>query len=673
MTTISVWTWSYSAESFKTGHVNANGQFLLSGLEPGQYVLFFTEGAPNKVLGTYYGGVYTEKEATRIDVTAGAAVTGITQALSPGGRIQGKVSAPYGTNLGDVVVKASDWGGFREVSTIGTGWDGSFDLGPLMPGNYVVSFSSHFGTSPFVRTNFPGVSDPALATKIVVDHGTVVTGINQVLKKSATISGAISDPGFYGVATALPIGDLGKVAGSANVTAGAYTIGGLEAGTYKIQFHSDNYSLASMWHGGVPTEVGSPTVTVSTGQQLTGVSDAPIRAATISGSFPTVDASNSVQVLALDGTVVKSDYAHGSRDYGIGGLFPGTYKVQFNMETHQTYRTPQEGQYYNNVPESAGLANATSVTVAAGQTATNINAVNRVGGTLSGKLLGVDGSPLSDIAVRVYTKSGLLITRNATTAANGTFKVTGLTTGLYFVSAEPGSESGPIFSGNVLNEANARSVSTAAGQNTDIGTLSYATATEGVRGFDDVPLGAQFQDEIQWLANRGISTGWESNGARTYQPLSPVNRDAMAAFMYRLSGSPAFTAPKVSPFKDLPSDAKFYKEITWLADKGISTGWEEADKTKTYRPLQPVNRDAMAAFMYRLAGEPEFTAPKVSPFVDVPVGAQFYKEITWLAAQGISTGWAEAGNTKSFKPLQAVNRDAMAAFMFRYNTKFGAN
>jgi hypothetical protein len=72
--------------------------------------------------------------------------------------------------------------------------------------------------------------------------------------------------------------------------------------------------------------------------------------------------------------------------------------------------------------------------------------------------------------------------------------------------------------------------------------------------------------------------------------------------------------------------------------------------------------------MYRLAGKPDFTPPVTSPFTDVPAGTQFYKEITWLAAQEISTGWAE-GNGRTYRPLQPVNRDAMAAFMYRYNTK----
>jgi hypothetical protein len=51
---------------------------------------------------------------------------------------------------------------------------------------------------------------------------------------------------------------------------------------------------------------------------------------------------------------------------------------------------------------------------------------------------------------------------------------------------------------------------------------------------------------------------------------------------------------------------------------------------------------------------------------------QFFKEIGWLAAEEISTGWDEGNNAKSFRPIQAVNRDAMAAFMYRFNMKHSA-
>ncbi|WP_017200131.1 S-layer homology domain-containing protein [Arthrobacter sp. M2012083] len=658
-----------SGPTYRTLGVNPSGEYTIVGLAAGEYSVRFEEDAsPKHVYSTYYGSAVYE-QSTRVDVAVGTAVTGIDQQMSTGGRIQGKVSVPAGTKAADVYVGVSS-DSYQEGVAVAP--DGSYDVGPLAPGDYTLNFSTSVQPVPVLQAYYPGVKDHEQAQKITVAQGDVVGGINQDLQPAAIISGTLALPAgatpFSITAEARSVDDLEVVSGVWVEEGGVFSIGALEAGTYKLSFNSNDPIVASMWLGGVVSAAGSPSITVTDGQRLTGVKDKAVPAATITGSFASSNGYVDVEVVTADGSVVKSGYSTADRVYAVSNLLPGTYKVQFNRSGRPTL---EEGQYYNNLPESSGLGGATPVTVAGGQTLTNINAPSRVGGTVSGKVVDSNGVPLTAVPVRVYTKNGALVTREATTEADGTFKVTGLSTANYFVSAAPDDSAGPIFSGNVLNEANARTVSTAAGRNTDIGTLSYATATQGTQAFDDVPLNAQFEKEILWLASKGISTGWEANGNRTYKPLSPVNRDAMAAFMYRLSGKPDFTAPGVSPFKDLPVGAQFYKEITWLADKGISTGWEEADKTKTYRPLQPVNRDAMAAFMYRLAGEPEFTAPEVSPFVDVPVGAQFYKEITWLAAQGISTGWAETGNTKSFKPLLPVNRDAMAAFMFRYNSKFG--
>lgn len=137
-----------------------------------------------------------------------------------------------------------------------------------------------------------------------------------------------------------------------------------------------------------------------------------------------------------------------------------------------------------------------------------------------------------------------------------------------------------------------------------------------------------------------------------------------AAFMYRLAGSPDYTAPEESLFADVPTDSQFYKEISWLADQQIATGWD-ADGQQEFRPLAPVARDAMAAFLYRFAGRPEFSAPEASPFVDVPADSQFYAEISWLAEQKISTGWTDSNGARTYRPLEDVARDAMAAFMYR--------
>lgn len=184
--------------------------------------------------------------------------------------------------------------------------------------------------------------------------------------------------------------------------------------------------------------------------------------------------------------------------------------------------------------------------------------------------------------------------------------------------------------------------------------------------FKDVLTTQQFYKEMSWLADRKISTGWvETDKSVTYRPVTPINRDAMAAFLYRMAGSPDYTPPAKSPFKDVLTTQQFYKEMSWLADTGISSGWTESDGSRTYKPLTPINRDAMAAFLYRLANSPDFQAPTTSPYQDVYTYQQFYKEMAWMADKKISSGWLESDGFYTYRALAPINRDAMAAFLYR--------
>ncbi|CAN7189421.1 S-layer homology domain-containing protein [Arthrobacter sp. LjRoot14] len=181
----------------------------------------------------------------------------------------------------------------------------------------------------------------------------------------------------------------------------------------------------------------------------------------------------------------------------------------------------------------------------------------------------------------------------------------------------------------------------------------------GRQAFSDVPAGAPFVHEISWLSNSGISTGYPDG---SFRPLESVQRDAMAAFLFRKAGSPAwFVPPAVSPFKDLGPGDMFYKEITWLAGQGITTGYDDG----TFRPRAPVSREAMAAFLYRyattLAGAPAYAAPPTAPFTDVRPGDAFHREVSWAAAAGITTGYPDG----TFRPRAAVSREATAAFLYR--------
>ncbi|MDN4486721.1 S-layer homology domain-containing protein [Demequina sp. SYSU T00039] len=145
-------------------------------------------------------------------------------------------------------------------------------------------------------------------------------------------------------------------------------------------------------------------------------------------------------------------------------------------------------------------------------------------------------------------------------------------------------------------------------------------------------------------------------------PFTRARTLAGALIGLMLVGVATPSASAATGFVDVSDDHPFATEIRWMADAGISNGWSTGSGNE-YRPSATITRDAMAAFLYRYAGSPSFSAPRTPSFSDVtPETSEFYKEIEWLAAEGISTGWSDG----TFRPLRSVSRDAMAAFLFRF-------
>ncbi|KAB8288598.1 internalin [Bifidobacterium ramosum] len=122
----------------------------------------------------------------------------------------------------------------------------------------------------------------------------------------------------------------------------------------------------------------------------------------------------------------------------------------------------------------------------------------------------------------------------------------------------------------------------------------------------------------------------------------------------------------VRAFADVTSKTPHTEDISWLASTGISTGWTRKDGTREFRGGQSVTRQDMAAFLYRLAGSPDFDASKAkNPFKDVTKKTPHYREILWLASTGISTGWKERNGSYTFRGMDTVKRQDMAAFLHR--------
>ena len=132
--------------------------------------------------------------------------------------------------------------------------------------------------------------------------------------------------------------------------------------------------------------------------------------------------------------------------------------------------------------------------------------------------------------------------------------------------------------------------------------------------FSDVNENTPHAREVWWLASRGISGGWEAaGGKREFRPYAMVARQDMAAFLFRLANAAgrggagdSWQASEESKarFRDVSATAadNHHDEVWWLAERGVSTGWDVGDGKYEFRGLLNVARCDMAAFLRRMDG-----------------------------------------------------------------------
>ncbi len=109
-------------------------------------------------------------------------------------------------------------------------------------------------------------------------------------------------------------------------------------------------------------------------------------------------------------------------------------------------------------------------------------------------------------------------------------------------------------------------------------------------------------------------------------------------------------------FSDVPSGAYYAEAVRWAVEKGVTNGTGDG----TFQPNGSCTRAQLAAFLWRLAGEPESTQDPT--FTDVSADAWCAKALRWAAEQGIVTGYADG----SFHPDQTVTRIQAVAMLYRY-------
>jgi len=180
--------------------------------------------------------------------------------------------------------------------------------------------------------------------------------------------------------------------------------------------------------------------------------------------------------------------------------------------------------------------------------------------------------------------------------------------------------------------------------------VALATPANAASGFGDTQQGDFSAPAIQWMVDRGLTTG---TSAGCFSPGEEVDRGQLAVFIWRYLEEPAGGA---HPFRDVPSTAFFSPAVAWMYDAGLTTGTSPT----TYEPARVVTRGELAAFLWRLAGSP--SAP-LSGFDDVDRTAFYARAVDWLVDRGITTGTSAS----QFSPNQSLTRAQFATFLYRYD------
>ncbi len=188
------------------------------------------------------------------------------------------------------------------------------------------------------------------------------------------------------------------------------------------------------------------------------------------------------------------------------------------------------------------------------------------------------------------------------------------------------------------------------------GVTSTATITigtyEGTFADDD---SSPFVNDIEWLADTGVTRGCNPPHNTLFCPTQVVTRGQMAAF---LSRALEYSSAPSAGFGDTVGHT-FEADIDKLAAEGVTLGCNPPTNDQ-FCPDDPVTRGQMAAFLVRALG---YTDTGSAAFVDIS-GNTFESSILKLATAGVTRGCNPPTNDR-FCPHDNVTRGQMAAFLHR--------
>jgi hypothetical protein len=436
---------------------NGSGEYTVSGLRPGSYRVMFTPCMPQQQnLVTEFWDDKATGEAANVFTLAAGEEQVANAGLARGATISGTVTAEQGgANLQGICVWAEAPGGGPQQPAIAsaiTNSSGQYTLGGLRAGSYAVRF--------FTCNQFPGnpqhnvlpeywnnKPDAASADPVTLTAGEDRGAVNAALAPGARISGTVTLQGAAN-SNGLCAQSWQRVNGSFQSRGftsvqsnGAYTLQGLAAGEYFVQFGPCFGSVDAVpeyWDNATDPADADPIVlaagehrtpidaVLAPGGRIAGTITAPGSLAGVCATaFPASYGSMQEFGGASAGFSTPLSSNTSPATYEIRGLPTGNFKVRF-----QPCAVGAENYAREFYSDKRSLGTADSIAVTAGATTPNIDVDLERGGTISGTLTNASG-PLMGICVGAFDPSTKDIRGGALSGSNGAYTIPNLIPGDY--------------------------------------------------------------------------------------------------------------------------------------------------------------------------------------------------------------------------------------------------
>jgi 5-hydroxyisourate hydrolase-like protein (transthyretin family) len=367
----------------------ADGGWSVGNLPAGSYLVRFVPSGMN-LLDQYYPQAATQAAAQSVSLAAGAAVSGLDATLAPGSEISGT----DGLDFSYVSILEPSGALVAKILTNGSG---EYEALGLPEGSYVVRFEP-LSYQNYLPEYYKEATTLASATVLSVSPTAPATGIDALdegrvgFEGGAQITGTVTSESGQKLAgvqvRAYGAGET-VAAGATTIANGDYTLVGLPAGSYRLEFQPEaGLDYATGYYKQTSSLADATAVALTERQSLSAVDETLAPGGEIEGTVTDRAGAGlgGVEVLALGsaGEALAQGTSAPDGAYAIAGLPSGGYRVEFEPSG------PGElTQFY---PGAASLAHAQAVPVSAGSATPGIDAQIQSVGSLAG----VPGTGLAD-------------------------------------------------------------------------------------------------------------------------------------------------------------------------------------------------------------------------------------------------------------------------------------